>query len=260
MRLLRTSLAAMLLMLAACSSGPVEKKDRASPRAEPDLLEAARINTDLGLNYARAGEYDLALDKLQRAIEQNPNLALAHNGIAYVYAQRKDPSRADEHYKRALRLNPGDPATRNNYAVFLCGEKRVAEAEKLFLQAAATPRYEAPENAYVNAGVCARRNGDLVKADTYFRKALELKPQSAEALRQMASLCLERKDYLRARAFLQRYEKVGPATSATLWIGARTESGLGDEQAAARYTERLQNEFPESEESLSVSNAAPPAS
>lgn len=252
-------LAMGLLLLAACSSGPVEK-DRVGPRAEPDLLEAAKINTDLGLNYARSGEYDLALDKLQRAIEQNPNYALAHNGIAYVYARRNDPARADEHYKRALRLNPGDPATRNNYAVFLCGEKRVAEAEKLFLQAAATPRYESPENAYVNAGVCARRSGDLVKADAYFRKALELKPQNAEALRQMASLCVERKDYLRARAFLQRYEKVGPATSATLWLGVQTESGLGDEQAAARYTERLQKEFPESEESLSVSNAAPPAS
>lgn len=253
--------AALLLMLtlAACRSGPPEKEAPAT-RSEPDLVEAARINTELGLNYARSGSYDLALDKLQRAIEQNPNYALAHNGIAYVYAQRNDPSRAEEHYQRALRLNPGDPGTRNNFAVFLCGQKRVSEAEKLFLQAASTPRYEEPEKAYTNAGVCARRNGDLVRADGHFRKALEIRPGSAEALQQMASLCLERKDYLRARAFIQRYEKVGPATPMTLWIAAKTELELGDQDAATRYEERLKKEFPESEESLSFSNPVPPAS
>lgn len=248
-----------MLMLAACASRPPEKEQPA-PRAPPDLEEAARINTELGFNYARAGDYDLALDKLQRALEQAPNYALAHTGIAYVYVQRQEPVRAEEHYQRALKLNPGDPGTRNNLAVFLCGQKRVEEAEKLFLQAASTPRYDEPEKAYTNAGVCIRRSGDLEKADGYFRKALELKPEDPEALRQMASLSLERKDYLRARAFLQRYEKVGPLTAATLWIGAKTEFALGDEIAASDYARRLKKEFPESEESLSFSNPAPPAS
>lgn len=259
MNALRLVLAALALTLAACASGPPEKEAPA-PRAPADLEEAARINTELGFNYARAGDYDLALDKLERALQQAPNYAMAHTGIAYVYAHREDNEKAERHYKRALQLSPGDPSTRNNLAVFLCGQKRVDEAEKLFVQAANTPRYDEPEKAYTNAGVCVRRNGDLEKADGYFRKALELRPTNAEALRQMASLCLERKDYLRARAFLQRYEKVGPKTAATLWIGARVEFALGDEGASADYARRLKKDFPESEENLSFSNPAPPAS
>lgn len=255
----RLVFAVLVLTLAACASGPPEKEAPA-PRPPPDLEEAARINTDLGLSYARAGDYDLALDKLERALQQAPNYALAHTGIAYIYAERQDAERAERHYKRALQLSPGDPGTRNNLAVFLCGQKREQEAEKLFLQVAKTPSYAEPEKAYTNAGVCLRRAGDLDKADLYFRKAIELRPNNAEALRQMASLCLERKDYLRARAFLQRYEKVGPQTAATLWIGAKVEFALGDEHAAADYAQRLKNDFPESEESLSFSNPAPPAS
>lgn len=234
------------------SSAPGIEKAPLPPRAPPDLREAARINTDLGMNYARSGELDVALDKFQRAIAQDAGYAPAHAGLAFIYSQRRDPEKAETHYKRALQLQPDDPNTRNNFGVFLCGQERYKDAEKMFLQAAGSTAYREPERAYSNAGVCARRIPDLAKAEQYFREALKLRADFPEALQQMASLSLERKDYVRARSYLQRYEKVGPATAATLWIGAKVELALGNESAAAEYTRRLQSEFPDSEESLST--------
>ncbi|MGQ0529138.1 MAG: type IV pilus biogenesis/stability protein PilW [Panacagrimonas sp.] len=253
----RILLGALLFpLIAACSSTPAQPNLSPIPDSRPaaDLDEAAKINTDLGVAYARNGDFDVALDKLRRALDQNKNYAPAHQAIAFVYQQRRDVENAERHFKRALQLSPADPNTRNNFGVFLCGQNRYAEAEKLFLQAANTPRYAEPENAYTNAGVCARRIPDLNKAEAHFREALRLKPDAPEALRQLASLLYERRDYARARAFLQRYERVGPPTAATLWMGAKIEFALGDETAAAAYARRLKTDFPDSEESVSLSS------
>lgn len=240
------------LWLAGCAATPQPASDGAAERA-PDLHEAARINTDLGVAYARNGNFDLALDKLLRALQQNAQYAPAHSAIAYVYQERREADKADQHYQRALQLAPGDPGTLNNFGIFLCGQKRYVEAQKMFQRAANTPRYAQPEGAFTNAGVCARQVPDLVAAEALFREALKLRPEYPEALQQLASLYFEQKDYLRARAFLQRYEKVGAPTAATLWMGAKLEAALGDRAAAAVYAERLKAQFPESDESQNLS-------
>lgn len=260
---MRAHLFALSLMLVAgCvtvnSANPNAEKAPPPPRAEPDLQEAARLNTDLGMNYARQGDLDVALDKFNRALEQNGSYAPAHSGIALVYSQRRETEKAETHFKRALQLKSDDPFTRNNFGVFLCSQQRYKEADKQFLEAAEIPGYREPERAYTNAGVCARRVPNLERAELFFREALKLRPEFPEALQQMASLLLERKDYLRARAFLQRYEKVGTPSAQTLWLGAKIEFALGDENAASEYARKLKAQFPESEESQSTQS--PPAS
>lgn len=252
----RCALPVAVLLLAACASTP-EPPPRREPlaapqRAEADLKEAAKINTELGVAYARQGNYEVALEKLERALEQNAAYGPAHSALAWVYVQRRDPEKAEAHYRRALRLNSRDPHTRNNFAIFLCGQDRFADAETLFVEAAREPNYSDAAAAYTNAGVCVRRVPDLDKAESYFRQALGIEPQFSEALAQLASLYFERKDYLRARAFVQRYEQVGPPSAAMLWIGAKVEFALGDEFAAADYARRLKSEFPDSEERLDL--------
>ncbi len=234
------------------STGTTIEKAEPAPRAPPDLAEAARINTDLGITYARDGNYDVALDKFTRAVSQDPNYAPAHAGIAFIYAQRRENDNAVEHYERALKLQSDDPITRNNYGAFLCTLRRYKEGEKMLLQAATAPTNREPERAYANLGACAQRVPDLDKAELYYREALKRKPELPDALQQMASILLERKDYARAYVFLQRYEKVGDPTAATLFMGAKIQYGMGDEAGAAAYQRRLRVEFPDSEESLST--------
>lgn len=240
----------MLLLISACTTTQ-DTAPGVIPRPQADFKEAARINTELGTAYTRNGDLDLALDKFNRALDQDPDLASAHAGVAFVYVRRGEPQRAEEHYLKALQLDSHDAATRNNFGVFLCGQNRDREADTLFQQAAGEPRYGEPEKAWTNAGVCARRAPDLDKAERYFRKALDIRPEFAEALAQMASLRAERGDYLHARAFLQRYEKVGPPSAPMLTLGAQIETALGDAAAAAEYDRRLKAQFPPgSEENL----------
>lgn len=212
-----------------------------------DLQDAARVNTQLGINYAQRGQNAAALDKLKRAIKQDPDLASAHQGIAFVYQSMGQLALAETHYRKALGLSPDDPALANNFGAFLCSRDRALEAEPYFLTAARDPRYATPEAAWTNAGRCLRPR-DINKAERYLREALQLRPDYREALGQMAIITYAQADYLRTRAFLQRYDLQRGATSELLFIAARSEAALGDHDAARAFERRLTLEFPESAE------------
>jgi len=244
-----------IAVLAALLAGCVTTETDQSGKG-PDLKEAARINTQLGVDYMRKGELDLALEKLEKALKQDPDLAMAHSAVAFVYARKGDNERAEDHYKEALSLNDEDPFTLNNFGVFLCGQGKTEKADKYFMRAIKAKDYATPEAAWANAGVCARRVPDVDKAEADFREALKLNPQFPEALAQMAWLCLQKKDYLRARAFLQRFEAVGRPTAETLWIGAQTERKLGDMMAARSYERRLKTEFPDADQTYQLMKQA----
>lgn len=233
----------IVLLLAACAGDPALKG--------ANLAEAARINTQLGIDYARRGELTIAQEKLERAVKEDPNYAMAHSTLAFVYGRLGQDDKAEKAYRRSLAISGNDPSLANNFGTFLCGIGKMSEAEQLFLAAAQNRVYPTPEAAWTNAGVCAKKT-DAAKAERFFRSALDANREFPEALLQMALLSHEGKDDLRARAFLQRYELKGLASAEMLWLGYQTESALGDRTAAARYAARLRTEFPESAEAASL--------
>lgn len=246
---IRIAVMAAGLALAACTTTEVQQ----GVGSKADLKEAARLNTQLGIDYMRKGQFDMALEKLRRALEQDPDLGTAHSSIALVYQRRGEAELAEEHYREALDLNADDPGTMNNFGIFLCGQGEIEDAEKIFVKAARHKANAFPADAWANAGVCVRRDPKkLDTAETYFREALQLNPRHPNALAQMALTRFEKQDYLRARAFLQRYESVAKATPQTLWLGARTERKLGDLQSARGYERRLKTEFPDAPETYEL--------
>ena len=201
---------------------------------------------ELGIVYMREGKKAIALELLQKSIAQDPDLAEAHNAIAVLYENLGETDKADDHFGRAISLDPKNPQAHNNYGSFLCRNKRYDDAEGHFLEAAKNPLYESPEVAYTNAGICANTAKDAAKAEQYWRKALELNPRFPAALLHMARLNVTTKNFLQARAYLQRlHEQVKP-NAESLWLGVQTERALGDKNAEASYAMLLKNGFPDS--------------
>lgn len=236
----RILLVLLITGLAACAN----QKPRFSGKPA-DSERAAKANADLGIEYMRQGDYPRALGKLRRALEQDRSLVDAHSGIALLYQQLQEYGEAEVHFKKALSLSDGDPNIQNNYAVFLCGRGRHQEALGYFLKVTENPAYPQPEVAHTNAAVCARRIPDIEQAETHLRQALRRNPQFPEALSQMAFISYEEGDYLRTRAFIQRYEAVAPESPQMLQLAMRTERQLGNAQVAQRYEQRLRTAYPE---------------
>jgi len=108
------------------------------------------------------------------------------------------------------------------------------------------PLYTTPENAYANAGVCARMQGDDVKAEDWLRKALALQPNQPQALYQLAEIQFKRGDRQTARTLLDRHlQAVSSPSPDALWLGARVAASLGDRNTLASYGTQLNNRYPD---------------
>lgn len=231
--------------LIGCASGPSER--------QVNEKKAAQANAELGLRYMIQGKYDIALEKLKRALSYDDDSAPANHYIAELYRRLGEADKADEHFRAALYSEPENPSIRNNYGVFLCENGRYDDAEDEFLEVVKNPVYTGRAATYENLGLCLRGAQQNERAEKYFRKALEINPRLPKSLAAMSELSYEQGAMLSARAYLQRYSSIARHTPQTLWLGVRVERNLGDRDAVASYGMLLKNKFPESNEAAEYS-------
>ncbi len=228
----------LLLAVAACSSSPQP--------ADNEKRKAAETNTALGRQYMDRGQYEIALEKLKRAVAYDNTYAPAHTLLAILYETIGQRDEAEREYRKALRYDPGDGEVNNNLGAFLCASGQAAEAEQYFVAAVQDPFYQTPAIALSNAGSCALAAGDLDKAESFLRQSFEYDDKLGSSLLPMAEVSYRKGEFLRARAFLQRYEAVGPMNEESLSLGYQIEHRLGDEEAANRYRAELLERYPDS--------------
>jgi type IV pilus assembly protein PilF len=222
--------------------------------------DAARVRVELGQRYMQQGKLELALENLQKALEYDSNYVDAHTVIGALYEHLGKTKDAGEHYARAAELAPKSGAANNNYGQFLCAAGHYDEAQKYFLRAMDDPFYKAPDVLYTNAGTCLVEHGggNLDQAENDFRKALESNPNNALALYEMAKLMYAKNDFFRARAFISRFEAQGHPSPQALLLARNIEVKMGHADSARDYTQRLHEQFPDSEQTRSLDSVAPP--
>ena len=248
--LLSIAMGVSALAMAGCAVGPtgtVKKEDAATQRQE-----AARVHTDLGQQYLRQGKLEVALEKLNKALEFDPDYVDAHTVIAVLYEAINDPVKAEEHYRRAAELKPKGGNELNNYGWFLCRQGHYDQAQGYFERAIADPFYKTPAVALSNSGTCLLKAGKRDEAEKTLRLALDRNPNDSETLLQLASALYQSGEYFKARAFMQRFESLAQPRAEALMLGRNIELKLGNGNAARDYTHRLLRGFPESEQARSL--------
>ncbi len=215
---------------------------------ETDPQKIAKTNLQLAIGYLQQGRMKASMEKLQKALEAEPDYPAAHSTIALVYQREGELGKAKEHFRRALSLKPDDGATHNNFAVLLCQTGNYDEAEKHFLIALKSRYYKTPSRAFENLGLCAMQKPDFKAAEKHFRRALQINPRLPVSLLEMAKVSLKNKRYMSGRAYLQRFSEVSSPTAASLWLGIQIEKKIGDEAAVREYSDQLSRHFPDSDE------------
>lgn len=229
----------LLLALAGCASTP---ESQFGSRPE----EAAQLNAQLGAQYLRNDRLQLAKDKLDKALQQDPDNADAHAVYALLNMRLDQPEQARDHFETALDLRSGDPQILNNYGTFLCDQGDYQAGIDSFLKAAENQLYETPSYAYANAGRCAMRADRFDTAHAHLRQALEQDPRLASALYDLARLEFRRGRLDRARDYIERYHEVATPAPESLWLAGRVERAMGNRSNAQEYGKRLLRDFPDS--------------
>ena len=254
----RTALLAAWAVLAGCAaqqSGDDSALKRGASSATGEETAdrvRARVHTELASSYFELGNLPVALEEAKEALRSEANYGPAHNVLGLVYSSLKEDRLAEESFRRALQINQFDSDANHNYGQFLCQRKREEEGIGHFLAAVKNPLYQSADRSYTNAGVCARRRGDMAAAENYFQMALKARPNQPQALYNMAEISYTRGDFEGARSYLARLTKVSAPNAEVLWLGVRVERRLGDRNSEASYATQLRRSFPDSKEARAL--------
>jgi type IV pilus assembly protein PilF len=224
-----------------------------TPPLDP-TQEAGRINARLAMEYLKRDQLKVAQEKIEKALAQNPRDVNVQLSAGLVYERLRENRTAEKHFRQAVKVAPDSPEAQNALGAYFCRNKQQAKGEEMFVKAANNPLYRTPFVAYTNAGVCARSAGQLERAERYLRQALTAQVDYPETYAQLAGVLHERGNNLHARAFVERYLAVAPATADMLLLGYNIEVAMKDQSAAAGFRSRLEKEFPDSEQARRVAS------
>jgi type IV pilus assembly protein PilF len=242
-----------VLIVAAFSQAGCVSADGRKPLKQADPKEtAAKYNIQLGTAYLQQGNYNLARDKLERALKQNPRDPDVHTSLGLLYDRTGDVKGADRHFREALRLAPDKPDLSNNYAIYLCKYGRVEEGVERFTEVAANKYYRTPEVALTNAGVCLRGAQRLDEAEAKFLGAIKARPNHSEATVQLANLYLERAQVAEARKIVDTYLGAFRPNADVLYAAVTVARAAKDRVAEEKHSRTLRLEFPESAQARSL--------
>ncbi|NKN31884.1 type IV pilus biogenesis/stability protein PilW [Marichromatium bheemlicum] len=236
-----------LTLLTACV-------DKSEVRPEDDPLglspdnSPAEIYVRMAEQYYARGQMEIAFRRARQAITADGRYPRAHVWMAFLYEQLSQDALAAEHYARAVALAPKNPDVLHAYGSYLCREERYADADAHFQRALDNPLYATPWVTMTNAGDCARKAGDVSKAEAYYRSAVAANPNFGPALVKRAALTYARGEIEAAKGDIDRY--FGPETLRTaassreaLQLGVRIERQLGNHQRADFYQQALRERF-----------------
>lgn len=264
MNVLRQAVLGLALLVAAvltaCSGLPMSPSATGDIRTASDQSEAerrARVRLELASAYFAQGQLETALDELKQALSIFPNLPDGLNLRGLIYAGLMQTQLAEDSFQRALALSPNDGNILHNLGWFQCQRGQYAQAQQAFNRALAQPLYRDSSKTLLAQGVCQTMAGQLDQGIATLTAAYERDPGNPALGANLAELLARRGQFDRAAFYIRRVNQQ-PAwvTAQSLWLGARIERRLGQNDAAASLVQQLRTRFPNAPESLAAERGA----
>ncbi len=142
------------------------------------LLQAPDYSSQ-GLKALNDGKYQEAADAFRKAVAADPKDYSAHFNLAFSCSMLHLDAEGIAEYRKTLELKPGLYEAELNGGILLLRQKRAGEALPL-LEGAAEQKPAEFRPRYYTAEA-QLETGALDKAEASYRRALELKPKSADS-------------------------------------------------------------------------------
>jgi len=200
-------------------------------------LDAVRFFT-LGKQRVYAGDAQGAIDFLQRAIDADPEFAMAHEMLGVAYQNLFDNERAEHHFREAAARVARLPETER--------EKILGDFNMIRRNYDnACPHYEAlvalrPRDpaALLMLGYCSARRFDFRTAVSTTTKANEMQPSPKTRLN-LALVSLLSGDSAKALAVSEALDREMPPNGQLAYVEGKALLALGRADAARTFYERM---------------------
>ena len=167
----------------------------------------------LGNAHSNSGHPELAVEPLQRLVQDQPDHFAGHFNLAAAYAQQDRFAEASEHYSLALGLDPLHPTARLSAAKVEVNLRNFQQALDLTQRwAEVTPPSVDPIEVGYLRGISLRSLGRFADAEAALYRVVTANNANAEARLVLGELLAQREDFRGAREQLQRARELDPGS------------------------------------------------
>jgi type IV pilus assembly protein PilF len=259
----------LLQLLLACSALPVALMGCAGgamsastptelPTAQDDTPERkrARVRLQLAASYFQDGKNAVALDEVKQVMQTDPSFSDAYNLAGLIYQALGQPDLAEQHFQRAIELDPRDGSPLHNLGWLQCQQKQYAQADQSFTQALAVPGYADRAKTLMAQGICQNWAGNAAQAVGTLKHSYDLDPGNPVTAYNLALLLFNQGQYDDARPYIRHLNGSDMANAQSLWLGIKIERALGNRPVMQQLGAQLQQRFGDSHEALLYERSA----
>jgi type IV pilus assembly protein PilF len=210
----------------------------------------ARIRLELATSYYQAGKNTVALDEVKQAMQTDSSFSDAYNLAGLIYQALEQPELAEQHFRRAIELNPGDGSPLHNLGWLQCQQKQYEQADKSFIRALAVPGYPGRAKTLMAQGFCQIRAGNTAQAVDTLKQSYALDRDNPITSYNLALLLFKGRQYDDALPYIRHLNNSNLANAQSLWLGIKVEHALGNRAAVQQLGEQLQQRFGDSPEAV----------
>jgi Tfp pilus assembly protein PilF len=138
---------------------------------------------NLGEVYYKQGDYTSALREFLKAEAIYSEDPFLQNDLGLTYKAKKRLNLAIEHFRKALEIKPDYAPAKNNLGTVYLDKKEWDTAIKYFKEVSENILYATPHIALANLGWAYYNKKEYALSETYYLKALDLKPKFINAQR-----------------------------------------------------------------------------
>ncbi|WKK84432.2 tetratricopeptide repeat protein [Marivirga arenosa] len=162
---------------------------------ENDQFQKQEINL-----LIESGQVDIAKDRINDAIEKEPNNANLYFNLGYLYEQLEQPEKAEAAYLKAIEINPDYLDANYNYAVYYYNKAAdlLAEARDMDLQT-----YKKEGKKLEN-----KAKEYLKKSKPYFEKALEISPKELAVIETLQTVYTQLGENAKAEEMMDKADAI----------------------------------------------------
>jgi len=148
-----------------------------------------------GNEFFKAGDTDNAIKQYQKALQLNPNNAVAHNQLGFLLYQAKNMHKEGlAHAFKAVELDPDDPRTHYNLGIALVHQRQFDQAIAHLLQTlrrmpqSIDKQYDLAR-LHCQLGTAYLYKEQFDQARVHLTKAMNLDPNNANPIYNLAVVC-----------------------------------------------------------------------
>jgi len=229
------------LLLTACNPGNIKDTQSSSGKQETEeILQSTGLKVtsvedamQKAKKAAQSGKMDLAQLYYIKAYDLEPDNVQVLQKMADLYTELKKYDLAEVSLKLILKQQPNDLKTIEQYGLLLIKLRKYPDAEAKLAQVVAKQQ---SWPAYNGLGIIANLQGDPLKAESFFRKADSILPNSPELLNNIGFALYSANKLDKAAPYYMKALQINPGFKKALYNYALLQARLNNyEQAYSNF-------------------------